>query len=81
MTDRIFIIRENAGDDMELRAPAPPEAVCKGRVSCGHCSTSHEPYSKVDTHPQCPWCGHLIDLTAYRKPLYLEHGPDLPPVA
>ena len=79
---RIQVVRENAGEDMELRVPVPPEAVCKGRVSCGHCSTSHTPFDRSDTHPQCPWCGNLIDLTAhFAKAPPFEHGPDLTPAA
>lgn len=64
---RTQTMRENAGEDMKLVAPRPPEAICKGRIQCGHCSTTHEPDNKMDTHPQCPWCGNLIDLTAEQR--------------
>jgi hypothetical protein len=62
---RTQIVREDAGESMELRAPSPPEVVWKGRVICGHCSTTFEPYDKYDTHPQCPLCGGIVDLTEY----------------
>ena len=80
---RIQIQRENAGDDMHCFVARPPEFVIKGRVACGVCSTSHEPQNKHDTHPQCPWCGNLIDLTAHMKVPnpYKEHGPNLTPAA
>lgn len=58
------IVRENAGDDMRLERPIPPLVIVKGRVCCDRCSTSHEPINRYDTHPQCPYCGTLIDLTA-----------------
>ena len=64
MTNRTQILRENAGDDMQVSVPRPPDFVVKGRVSCGHCGTSHEPYNRYDTFPQCPLCGKLIDLSA-----------------
>ena len=76
MTDRILIQRENAGDDMELRAPRPPEFIIKGRVSCGVCSVSHKPTNPHDTHQACPYCATIIDLTAYLKP-----NLDPPPMA
>ena len=80
MRMRIRIVRENAGDDMEMMVPAPPEVVVKDRVFCGRCSTSHIPTNPYDTHPQCPLCGQLIDLTSHQKPTW-EHGPGLKPVA
>ena len=63
MRYRYQIVHEDAGDDMVLRTPVRPEFIVRGRVSCGYCSTSHEPYDKTDPYPQCPWCGNIIDLT------------------
>ena len=71
MTERPVIVqiaRENAGDDMRLERPLPPLVIVKGRVCCDRCSTSHEPYNPYDTHPQCPYCGTIIDLTALEVP-------------
>ena len=85
MTDRLRTqtIKENGEEDMHLSVARPPEFVIKGRVACGVCSTSHEPQNKRDTHPQCPWCGNLIDLTAHMKTPNprVEHGPNLTPAA
>jgi hypothetical protein len=75
---RIQLVREDAGDITVLVAPRPPETVWKGRVICGHCSTTFEPYQKWDTHPQCPECGKLTDLTEY---INKSEHPGLEPVA
>jgi len=65
MPTRTQIVREDAGDDMRLEVPLPPLVIVKGRVHCDRCSSSHEPYNKHDSHPQCPYCGTIIDLTHY----------------
>lgn len=62
---RTLTVRENAGDTVTLSAPVPPEVVWEGRVQCGYCSTTFEPWDKYDTHPQCPLCGRIVDLTEY----------------
>jgi hypothetical protein len=77
--DRVFISRDNAEEDCVMRAPCPPEVVWKGRVQCGHCSTTHEPFDRRDTHPQCPWCGNLIDLTEYRASTQVASHMELVP--
>lgn len=69
---RTQTVHEDAGESVTLRAPAPPETIVRGRVQCGHCSVTHQPINPTDTHPQCPWCGNLIDLTEYVP----EHPPD-----
>lgn len=63
---RKFIVREDAGDDGELIAARPPEVAYEKYVHCGFCSTILKNINPRDTHPQCPWCGNLIDLTEYR---------------
>jgi hypothetical protein len=73
----IQIVREDAGDDMRLEVPIPPLVIIQGRVCCDRCSTSHEPENKRDPYPQCPWCGSIIDLSAYMG----RDPPDLPPAA
>jgi len=54
--------------------PRPPEAAYGKYVHCGYCSVTHKNLDTHDTHPQCPWCGNLIDLSGHTK--RLEPNPD-----
>ena len=81
MKHRQLTIHEDAGEDMHVFAARPPEFIIKGRVSCGICSVSHEPLNKHDEFPQCPFCGNLIDLQAFRPNPYVEHGAPVTPAA
>ena len=67
MRNRIFIAKENAGDDMELMVPAPPEAAYGKWVHCGTCSTRLVDLDPRDPWCQCNMCGNITDISDYLK--------------